>query len=239
MSSQAPSERFQEQQRVSPRPAQPVEPEVWNSRNVTALKPSHETTTSRSPTHSRDSSLSKISTSGYLTNAALSPRFPPSRTRAESGDTDNFVEPKSMPYGHHRQTSIVHGIQHSRNGSIASSSSSPLSPVRITPGGGPGPDAFNMARAENDISLASPLSSLSGNSSFSSTATLIPDRVPTAPENSANAASQKRLERMHSRGSRREPAHHHSHSRHYHEERVKNVSEYALHVLFTSVSIIS
>jgi hypothetical protein len=47
------------------------------------------------------------------------------------------------------------------------------------------------------------------------------------------------LERMQSGRSRREPAHHHSHSRHHHEERVKNVSEYALHVLFTSVSIIS
>ncbi|RKF71527.1 Cell morphogenesis protein PAG1 [Golovinomyces cichoracearum] len=37
---------------------------------------------------------------------------------------------------HNRQTSIVHGYQHSRNGSIASTSSSPLSPQMIAAAGG-------------------------------------------------------------------------------------------------------
>ncbi len=137
-----------------------------------------------------------------------------------------------MPYGHHRQTSIVHGIQHSRSGSLASSASSPLSPAKIATAGSPGPDAPNMARPDNDS--ASPLSSLSG-SSFSSAATLIPDRASAATD---NTLTQKRVERMHSSSgrSRREHGHHHSHSRHHHKEEVKTVGEYALHVLFTSVS---
>lgn len=140
-------------------------------------------------------------------------------------DNSRLAESKT----HHRQTSIVHGIQHSRNGSFASSSS-PLSPQMIAAAGGERPDVSNMG----DPSFASGLASMSSGASFSSNATLVPERVSSATD--SHASSQKRVERVLSSRSRREHGHHHSHSRHHHKEELKTVGEYALHVLFTSVS---
>lgn len=62
----------------------------------------------------------------------------------------------------------------------------------------------------------------------------IPERTSSATDISANAFTQRKLERMHSGKSKRDHAHHHSHSRHHRDEQ-KTVGEYALHVLFTSV----
>jgi hypothetical protein len=81
------------------------------------------------------------------------------------------------------------------------------------------------------------MSNMASGSSFSSTTTLGPERVSTSTENSNYTATQKRVERMHSGRSRREHGHHASHSRHHHKDEVKTVGEYALHVLFTSVSL--
>lgn len=141
-----------------------------------------------------------------------------------------------MQYGHHRQTSIVNGYQHSRNGSVASSSSSPLSPQIIAAAGGAGverPDASNMSIHETDPPGSS-ASSIMGNSIYSSSVTLVPDRSSTATENSVNTVTPKRMERMHSQRSRREHGRHQSNSRRHHNEELKTVGEYALHVLFTS-----
>ncbi|KAE8450367.1 hypothetical protein EG329_006441 [Mollisiaceae sp. DMI_Dod_QoI] len=127
---------------------------------------------------------------------------------------------------HHRQTSIVHGIQHSRNGSFASSSSSPLSPQII------------IAAGESDVcsmgdSFAPNLAGMSNGASFSSSSTAVPDRMSSATDGNYNL-TQKRVERMHSGKSSRDHRHHPSHStRHHHKEELKNISEYALHVLFT------
>jgi hypothetical protein len=161
------------------------------------------------------------------------------RIRSVTVGTGNVLKVKPMPYSHNRQTSIVHGIQHSRHGSLASSSSGPLSPASVAAAGGSAPDAFKMARADSDASSPSPLSSLSGSFSLSSTATLIPERSAATADGSVNAITQKRVERMPSGKSRREHGHHHSQSRHHHKEEIKSVSiktvsEYALHVLFTS-----
>ena len=132
---------------------------------------------------------------------------------------------------HHRNTSIVHGIQHSRNGSYASSSTSPLSPQMIATAGGERPDVSNMA----DFSFSSTISSTSG-ASFASSTTLVPDRASTATDNTNHTLTQRRVERMHSGRSRRD--HGRSHSRqHHHKDELKTVGEYALHVLFTSVSV--
>lgn len=134
---------------------------------------------------------------------------------------------------HHRQTSIVHGIQHSRNGSFASSSNSPLSPQIIAAAGVERSDAFNMG----DSSFAPILSGMNSGTSFSSNATLIPERPPP-PGSETSSSTQKRVERMHSGKNSRDYRHHRSQSRH-HKEELKTVGEYALHVLFTSVSAIS
>ncbi|KAK4457323.1 hypothetical protein QBC42DRAFT_318587, partial [Cladorrhinum samala] len=95
---------------------------------------------SRSVTHSRESSIDKPQRSDARSHA------PPTRS-ALGGVKERAVDPKSASYGHHRQTSIVHGIgiQHSRNGSLASSASSPLSPQMIAAAGaGLTPDRAEM-----------------------------------------------------------------------------------------------
>jgi hypothetical protein len=132
---------------------------------------------------------------------------------------------------HNRQTSIVHGIQHSRNGSLASSTSSPLSPQMIAAVGS-GSNASSMG----DSAFITAMPNMSSNISFSSSTTLVPpDRPPT--EQSNHTLTQRRMERVSSGRSRRPGhGHHNSHSRH--KEELKTVGEYALHVLFTSVSCV-
>jgi hypothetical protein len=153
------------------------------------------------------------------TPSNLSPRLHPDNRLAES---------KS----HHRQTSIVHGVQHSRNGSFASSAS-PLSPQIIAAAGA---DASVVGETSFASTFTMTMSSMTSGASFSSNTTLVPDRASTATDGSGNTLTQKRVERMHSGRSRREHGHHPSHSRHHHKEELKTVGEYALHVLFTSVS---
>lgn len=188
-------------------------------------------TISRSVAHSRESSLEKLSGS---TSSLASPRTLAGQQRQGIGAVfERSVDPKSASYGHHRQTSIVHGIQHSRNGSLASSSSSPLSPQMIAAAGAglapERPEIHAVARLEGDpVNTSRPPTSLAGSVAGLETATL---------DNPGHAITQKKVERMHSK-SRREHAsgHHHSHSsRHHKDDQQKTVGEYALHVLFTSV----
>ncbi|KAH7275469.1 cell morphogenesis N-terminal-domain-containing protein [Fusarium solani] len=179
------------------------------------------------PAHSRDSSAEKIS---QLPPTLNSPRIHGPHTRgAIGGVVERVVDPKSAAYGHHRQTSIVHGIQHSRNGSLASTTSSPLSPQMIA-AAGVGLDRPDMpsvaARLDGDATFPSrPPTALSGS-------TVAMDR-PTAADMSPHGPAQRKLERMHSK-SRRDHTPHHSHSSRHHKDDQKTVGEYALHVLFTS-----
>ncbi|KAF5593942.1 TAO3-transcriptional activator of OCH1 [Fusarium pseudocircinatum] len=172
--------------------------------------------------HSRESSAEKIpQTHPPLTSPRLHSRSP------LGGVVERIIDPKSAAYGHHRQTSIVHGIQHSRNGSLASTSSSPLSPQMIA-AAGVGFDRSDMqsvaTRIEGDASYPSrPPTSLSGN--------VTPMDRPNASD-AAYGMTQRKLERMHSK-SRRDHTPHHSHSSRHKDEQ-KTVGEYALHVLFTS-----
>jgi hypothetical protein len=145
----------------------------------------------------------------------LSPRLHPDTRLADS---------KS----HHRQTSIVHGVQHSRNGSFASSTS-PLSPQMIAAAGA---DASSIG----EPSFVPTMSSITSGASFISGSTQVGDRGSAAAEGSAHSLTQKRVERMHSGRNRRDHGHLPSHSRHHHKDELKTVGEYALHVLFTSVS---
>ena len=180
-------------------------------------------------TNSRsDSPSTQISPAGFPSRAAASDlQLQPSNLSPRLHPGHRLADSKS----HHRQTSIVHGIQHSRNGSYASSNS-PLSPQIIAAAGGERPDASNMG--DPAFASAMSMSSMNSGASFSSNTTLVPERGSTATDVSSN--TQKRVERMHSGRSRRDHGHHHSHSRHHHKGELKTVGEYALHVLFTSVS---
>jgi hypothetical protein len=149
----------------------------------------------------------------------LSPRVFPANTSTDSKT-------------HHRQTSIVHGIQHSRDGSFASSSNSPLSPQIIAAAGAGRTDASIMS----DTTFAPSLSGMTNGTSFSSSTTVLPERTSSAADSTNYNSTVTRVERMHSGRSSRDHRHHHSHSRHHHKDELKTVGEYALHVLFTSVS---
>ncbi|KAM7189704.1 cell morphogenesis protein PAG1 [Naviculisporaceae sp. PSN 640] len=199
---------------------------------------------SRSVAHSRESSIEKIQRSENPISPAGSlhhPRVhvPPSARSAALGSViERVVDPKSSSYGHHRQTSIVHGIgiQHSRNGSLASSGSSPLSPQMIAAAGsGIAPDRpdlmHSFSRMDGDNTMASrPGTSLSGTTAASGT-----DRTTsTSIGDPGSQTGQRKLERIHSGKSRRDHSHNHSHSSRHHKEEQKTVGEYALHVLFTS-----
>ncbi|KAK6600264.1 cell morphogenesis protein [Botrytis cinerea] len=194
------------------------------------LKRSH-TANSRSVVHSREPSSNQSFFAGLKAAfsespsqpANLSPRLYAGSTRGGSIDAD--------AKSHHRNTSIVNGIQRSRNGSFGSSSTSPLSPQIIAAAGGDWTDASVMG----DSNFSSSASSMTSGTSFSSNTTFVPSRSPSAAENAPSGNTQRNMERGNSNSgrSRRSHAHHHSHSRH-HKDELKTVGEYALHVLFTS-----
>lgn len=132
---------------------------------------------------------------------------------------------QSNSYGHHRQTSIVHGIQHSRNPSHAASSN-PLVPELMA----------SLARntgygSDNDSAYQTPAGSGPSHTAQSPLGTIEDqDRGDIPHDNQANPLHR----RMNSGGRQwREGSHSRSHSKHHSES--KTVGEYALHHLFNSV----
>lgn len=200
--------------------------------------------TARYIAHSRESSLEKLQSGGLLaipsaqTQSQSQPPSSASRIHAgprlaAGGLFEPNVDPKiAASYGHHRQTSIVHGIQHSRDGSVASVSSSPLSPQIIAAAGaGLTPERAKMHPQGETAVGSRPPTSMSGSTLMSGPH--IPERTSSATDTSAHTLTQRTVvERMQSGKSRRDHAH--SQSKHHRDEQ-KTVGEYALHVLFTSV----
>lgn len=188
----------------------------------------------RRPAHSRDSSAEKASQPNAPSVA--SPRAPASHSRGV-GDRvpDRVTDPKNAAYGHHRQTSIVHGIQHSRNGSFASTTSSPLSPQLIAAAGAAHerPDMQSVAaRLEGELGPSSRSQPNMDGQAHPERAPL--ERAASAGDLAFHGATQRRLERGQSRP-RREHSHRPSHATRNSRDEQKTVGEYALHVLFTSV----
>lgn len=144
-------------------------------------------------------------------------------------------QPSNSSYGHHRQTSIVHGIQHSRNPSFATSSvsNSPLSPELIASlgrSGGTGTNNGPGAQEQESPVFGRleqpemhPYQSPGGNGSNN-----VEDLGAGSPvyHRRMNSNGRTWQDRSHSR----------SHSRHHYPE-LKTVGEYALHHLFNSVRI--
>ncbi|KAH9827858.1 TAO3-Transcriptional Activator of OCH1, partial [Teratosphaeria destructans] len=172
----------------------------------------------------RDHSVTRGRALSATSRRIASPRgiTPAAQTRAKQSVE---VERKPSLYGHHRQTSIVHGVQHSRNPSLLSSATtSPLSPHKILSNGSPDPSAPNGTAALKKSPSMSTLHSspVNGNG-------LPPNR------SFDNAGAAKRPERMHSGRVKRTHEHHRSQSRaHVQQPELKTVGEYALHHLFTS-----
>ncbi|KAL3475497.1 cell morphogenesis N-terminal-domain-containing protein [Aspergillus californicus] len=147
----------------------------------------------------------------------------------------------SNSYGHHRQTSIVHGVQHSRNPSFAASttSTSPLSPeliASLSRSGGVEQEVAGIARLDHpDMHLNHQASPGSGTVSHNPQGMLstIEDRDTDEVPDGASPINVAHR-RMNSNGKPwRERSHSRSHSRTIQGES-KTVGEYALHHLFNS-----
>ncbi|TPX07344.1 uncharacterized protein E0L32_010766 [Thyridium curvatum] len=207
----------------------------------------------RSVAHSRESSLEKLqlgskgSSSSQSPPTIISPRTHASSGRQGIGTVmERMVDPKAAAYGHHRQTSIVHGIQHSRSGSLASPSSSPLSPQMLAAAGvgltadRPDMPSFTTRTDVDPLAGSRPPTNFSGTTMGSGTAMgsggpMVPERTSSVTDmTTVHAPTQRKLERMHSGRTRRDHSHHHSHSSRHPKDEQKTVGEYALHVLFTS-----
>ena len=146
----------------------------------------------------------------------------------------------SQPYGHHRQTSIVNGIQHSRNTSLVTSkSSSPLSPQAVNIGH---ITSSNSTRDNMRASLEEKTDSppISRRPSTSGTTMRPSASTSSAANNSHSSSSQNEISKagqktsttsQGGKSSRKDKMRSQSQSR----SELKTVGEYALHHLFNSV----
>lgn len=194
-----------------------------------------ESSATRMQPHSRQPSHENAPpTPGGLT----SPRAPGPITRSNTGGivVERPIDPtKTATYGHHRQTSIVHGMQHSRNGSLTSPTSGPLSPQMIA-AAGVGLDRPDMqsvaARLDGDLGT-----SPRNQPNFMGVPPVPPspivmERSASAIDLSSGGMASRKNDTTHTKA-RRENGAQHSQSSRYRDEQ-KTVGEYALHVLFTS-----
>ena len=193
----------------------------------------------------RDGSLNR---GRGITVAAKRPPSPRAQTSGGSRQDASLDRKPSLSYGHHRNTSIVHGIQHSRNASFASPLASPLSPAIIAAAGGAGHGIDALAMSPDGSVDMSPSSiftshtngSLRSMTSNSTTNGSTPSSEKASFDASINPVNtgtiQRRPERMHSSKTRRGHDHHRSQSRHPHQHtpEQKTVGEYAIHHLFNS-----
>ncbi|KAI9721918.1 MAG: hypothetical protein M1812_001874 [Candelaria pacifica] len=171
-----------------------------------------------------------------------SPRVQAAKTGSTktAGGSDGALDRRpSMTYGHHRQTSIVRGIQHSRNASFVNSpATSPLSPhifASAAAGNGAGPELPSLL-APNGVLGGSPNHPAhDGANGISSSSMAISASISERGNNGAGSdtSNMRRLERKHSGKGRRDHGHHNSHSRH-HQPELKTVGEFALHHLFNA-----
>ncbi|KAJ5800463.1 uncharacterized protein N7518_002531 [Penicillium psychrosexuale] len=199
-------------------------------------------TAQSTPLHSRESSAVRGRQVDPSTLAPIHPR------RGHSGSKSPDVSGSRPPgyevglerrpsnsYGHHRQTSIVHGMQHSRNTSMAGStaSTSPLSPEIIA---SLGRGAFDEATLPAKFD---PLETHSGYSTPSgiSVSHALPPTLSTIKDNDTTLRDVSPAAILHNRMNsggkpRRERSDSRSQSKHHSES--KTVGEYALHHLFNS-----
>ena len=149
-------------------------------------------------------------------------------------DTTGLQRRTSNNYGHHRQTSVIHGLQHSRNPSFNSpASASPLSPESLLnasnyqrhPNGTRRGQTSN-ASAENTSAYTSPVSPYQGHGQGHSIDSLM-DGVGSLPEPSSISLQRRRKD--HSRTRR---GHGHNSSSFPQQSEPRTPGEYALHHLF-------
>lgn len=152
-------------------------------------------------------------------------------SRGPSVDTSGLQRRTSNNYGHHRQTSVIHGLQHSRNPSFNSpTGTTPLTPESSLSGPAHGRVQHQNRRgqypaAEAPSNFTSPVSPLQGHSQGQSIDSLL-DGPPAAVQESGQPPPRRRKE--HSRTRRG----HAYHSSSVHQVEPRTPGEYALHHLF-------
>jgi hypothetical protein len=180
------------------------------------------------PPASRDPSLTRGRAASAASTRNASPRGVTSSSQTRPKQSLDVERKPSVSYGHHRNTSIVHGVQHSRNTSNLSNSTSvsPLSPQKILPtNGGTGDHA--PAAASHPLKKSPSMSTLHMGNGMSG--------LPPARSFETTSTGLRRPERMHSGRVKRPNEHHRTQSRQQaQQQEPKTVGEYALHHLFTS-----
>lgn len=173
------------------------------------------------------------------------PRRKQSRSKSPDGrkpsNHDEGVERRpSNSYGHHRKTSIVHGVQHSRNASFANwtATSTPLNPELITSAGRAGvleSDDDGIGKSGHPDGHLNHLDNPSTGGAIRSMSETLREKLSHV-DTGASAASTNHLHKR-ANSSVVKPWREHSHSRSHslNSADTKSVGEYALHHLFNSV----
>ncbi|KAK4494161.1 hypothetical protein PRZ48_014459 [Zasmidium cellare] len=170
---------------------------------------------------SRDPSLTRGRALSATSPRNASPRaVTPASGHSRPKQSVDIERKPSLSYGHHRQMSIVHGVQHSRNPSLAgSTNTSPLSPGKIMASAVPETVTLKKSPSMGALhanGVPNP-AAISANRSFE------------------NGVVQRGPARMHSGRVKRSHEHQRSQSRAQTQgQELKTVGEYALHHLFTS-----
>ncbi|KAF2721609.1 putative cell morphogenesis protein [Polychaeton citri CBS 116435] len=177
--------------------------------------PTQSSPASRDPSTSRGRALSSA------TPRNASPRGVTPASTNPAKQSFEVERKASVSYGHHRQTSIVHGIQHSRNTSLlaANSNPSPLSPNRATTATGAS-EASGLRKSPSATALH--VDNINGGGMASGTRSF------------ERSASRRGPQRMHSGRIKPSAEHSRTQSRQGQQPEPKTVGEYALHHLFTS-----
>jgi hypothetical protein len=158
----------------------------------------------------------------------------------------------SNSYGHHRQTSIVHGVQHSRNPSFATSSTTATA-NQLTPDGLSSVSFGGSTAGSASASVESMLTAKSGKldqpdissnhshggnngstHAHSAGLTTIEDNDPND-----GFDGQHTQRKMPPNSTKLRQVHSHTRSHSKHPQEARTVGEYALHHLFNSVGFIS
>ncbi|ETI20817.1 hypothetical protein G647_07159 [Cladophialophora carrionii CBS 160.54] len=149
-------------------------------------------------------------------------------------DTTGLQRRTSNSYGHHRQTSVIHGLQHSRTPSFNSpSSASPLTPESLLSAAGYARYPTSSRRGQYSNASAetsaytSPVSPYQSHGQGHSIDSLIDASAPV-PE-PASSSSQNRRRKDHSRTRR---GHAYNSSSFHQQPEPRTPGEYALHHLF-------
>ncbi|CAN9189232.1 unnamed protein product [Alternaria alternata] len=186
---------------------------------------------SREPSQTRGRALT--ASSRTVASRSQTPAVKATSSNSSPDRTLQALERKpSGSYAHNRNTSIVHGIQHSRNTSFVNSpATSPLSPQIIAAAAGATIDGAVMSQESIAEAFAA-----NGMQPGASTGHVYAG-VGAQAASSDGSIPQRKPERAPSaRSSRKGHNHHRSQSRHPppHPHELKTVGEYALHHLFNS-----